>query len=154
MDSIRGSTARTSLRKTEGPELKSLRARLGYGDGDDEGSSRKPVDLGDLDLANLDIDSETEDEADGGDISRSNSQVFERVGRKAAVRMKSREAVEVAEKAPDVVHDGVDDDDEDDDDQEDDEIERSLRYRGENSFPNIASVQKSGSTCPEIDCWL
>merc|ERR1719317_7837 len=114
--------ARTSLRKTEGPELKSLRARLGYADGG-AADLRKPVDLGDLDLANLDIDTETEDEADSGDISRSDSQVFERVGRKAAVKMK-----EVEKKPPpDVVHEGVDDDD--DDDHEDDEIERSLRYR-------------------------
>ena len=130
MDSIRGSTARTSLRKTEGPELKSLRARLGYGcDDDDESSrSRKPVDLGDLDLANLDFDSETEDETDGG-TECDNSHVFERVSRKAAVRMRKEEAAvtvaaAAAVVAPDVVHDGVDDDN------EDDEIERSLRLRG------------------------
>ena len=136
MDSIRGSTARTSLRKTEGPELKSLRARLGYAetdDDDDEGPSRKPVDLGDLDLANLDFDSETEDDLDEADAAAEcdNSHVFERVSRKAAVRMRKEEAAvtvaaaaAVAVVAPDVVHEGVDDDN------EDDEIERSLRLRG------------------------
>ena len=51
MDSIRGSKARSSLRKTKGPELKSLRARLGYESsrcnefGEEEDESRRKVTL-------------------------------------------------------------------------------------------------------------
>jgi len=162
MDSIRGSTARTSLRKTNGPELKSLRARLGYGTECSSGPSstsanRKPVDLG-SNLANLDFETgsegEEEDETDAESnptfsrqTSRDSTGVFERVGQKAATRMASgggRGSVTTTgglkrSNSGTVCQTPKDKEPPEADLEEDEEIERNLRIR---AYKNLITKEK------------